>query len=43
MPDREFIQPELGEVFFKDKYIGKTHINKKIYKTETIKKMLLEL
>lgn len=43
MPDREFIQPELGEVFFKDKYIGKTHINKKIYKTETIKNAIRTL
>ena len=43
MPDREFIQPELGNIFFKRKYFGKTHITKKIFKTETIKKAIRTL
>lgn len=43
MPDREIRQPELGKLFFKDKYVGKTHINKKIYKTETLKRAIKTL
>ena len=43
MPDREFVQPELGDIFFKGNYVGKTHINKKIYRTETIKSAIRTL
>lgn len=43
MPDKELIQPHLGELFFTDGYVGCTYINKKIYKTETIKNAIRTL
>lgn len=43
MSDRELIQPDLGEIFFTGGYVGCTYINKKIYKTETIKNAIRTL